>query len=99
MPISREEVQHIATLARLQFSDEAEERLTEELEAILDYVETLDEVDTAGVPPMSHGLDHDATLRDDAAEPRIEREDALSRAPEADNEYVHVPTVIPSEES
>lgn len=98
MSITREDVQHIATLARLQFSDAEEEQLTEDLEAILGYVETLDEVDTAGVPPMSHGLDHAATLRDDETTSRINRDDALSCAPEADDEYVRVPTVIASDE-
>jgi len=94
MSITRDDVQHIATLARLQFSEEEEKQLTNDLEAILGYVETLDEVDTAGVPPMSHGAAHDTTLRDDVVEVRIDREDALSRAPEADDEFVRVPRVV-----
>mgnify|MGYP006275109825 CR=1 FL=1 len=99
MSITRDDVRHIASLARLQFSDDEEERLTNELESILDYVDQLDEVDTAGVPPMSHGLDHAAPLRADDVSPRIDRDDALSRAPDADDEYIRVPTVIASEEA
>ena len=94
MAVSKEEVQKIATLARLRFSDEEEDRLADELSRVLDYMDTLQEVDTAGVPPMSHVLTEENVFREDEVEQRIKRKDALSNAPETDGTYVLVPKVI-----
>lgn len=94
MAISKEEVQHIASLARLRFSEDEEEQLAGEMSRILDHVETLNELDTTGVPPMSHVLDVHNVFRDDEVEERIDREDALQNAPDADGEYFRVPKVI-----
>lgn len=94
MALSREEVQHVAQLARLDFSDEEEQRMAAEMSQILDYVEKLDELDTSGVPPMSHVLDVTNVFRDDEIESRIDREQALEPAPETDDGYFQVPQVI-----
>lgn len=94
MAISKEDVQHIASLARLRFSDDEEEQLAEEMSRILDYVDTLNELDTTGVPPMSHVLDLHNVFRDDHIEERIDRDQALQNAPDADGEYFRVPKVI-----
>lgn len=94
MAVSRDDVQHVAQLARLDFSEEEEAQMTEELSQILDYVDTLDELDTSGVPPMSHVLDVTNVFRADEVESRIDREQALEPAPEADGEYFRVPKVI-----
>lgn len=94
MAISKEDVQHIASLARLRFSDDEEEQLAEEMSRILDYVDTLNELDTTGVPPMSHVLDLHNVFRDDDIEERIDRDQALQNAPDADGEYFRVPKVI-----
>ncbi|PQJ33258.1 asparaginyl/glutamyl-tRNA amidotransferase subunit C [Salinibacter sp. 10B] len=94
MALSREDVRHVAELARLQFSDEEEARMAEEMSQILDYVEKLDELDTSGVPPMSHVLDVTNVFREDEIEARIDQEQALEPAPEADGEYFQVPQVI-----
>ncbi len=94
MAITREEVRHIARLARLRFSDEEEGRMAEEMGRILDYVDKLDELDTTGVPPMSHVLDIHNVMREDEVEARIGREDALKNAPDADDAYFRVPKVI-----
>ncbi len=94
MAISKEEVQHIASLARLRFSDEEEDRMADEMSSLLDYVDKLREVDTAGVPPMSHVLTEENVFREDEVEQRIKRKDALSNAPETDGTYVLVPKVI-----
>jgi aspartyl-tRNA(Asn)/glutamyl-tRNA(Gln) amidotransferase subunit C len=61
---------------------------------ILDYVEKLDELDTSGVPPMSHVLDVTNVYREDEIEQRIDQEQALAPAPEADGEHFLVPQVI-----
>jgi aspartyl-tRNA(Asn)/glutamyl-tRNA(Gln) amidotransferase subunit C len=94
MALSREEVRHVAQLARLDFSAEEEKQMAEEMSQILDYVEKLDELDTSGVPPMSHVLDVTNVFRDDKIESRIDRDQALESAPETDDAYFQVPQVI-----
>lgn len=94
MSISRDDVRHVAELARLDFSDDDEKRMAEEMSQILDYVEKLDELDTSGVPPMSHVLDVSNVFREDEIESRIDREQALEPASETDDGYFQVPQVI-----
>lgn len=94
MSVSREDVRHVAQLARLDFSEEEEGQMAEELSQILDYVDKLDELDTSGVPPMSHVLDITNVFRPDEVEERIDRGQALEPAPEADDEFFQVPKVI-----
>ena len=94
MAISVEEVRRIASLSRLRFSEEKEEELAEQMSSILDYMEKLNELDTSGVPPMSHVLDLKNVYREDEVETRISREEALSNAPDADSTYFRVPKVI-----
>jgi aspartyl-tRNA(Asn)/glutamyl-tRNA(Gln) amidotransferase subunit C len=94
MALSRDEVQHVAELARLSFSDEEEERMADEMSQILDHFEKLDELDTSGVPPMSHVLDVTNVFREDEIEERIDQEQALEPAPETDGGYFQVPKVV-----
>lgn len=94
MAISREDVRHIAKLARLRFSDDGEAKMADEMGQILDYVDKLNELDTTGVPPMSHVLDVHNVFREDEVEQRIDHEDALRDAPDADSDYFRVPKVI-----
>ena len=96
MSVSRDDVQHVAQLARLDFSEDEEAKMAEELSQILDYVDKLDELDTSGVPPMSHVLDVTNVFRPDEVEERIDRAEALEPAPEADDEYFRVPKVVGS---
>ncbi len=65
--ISREQVDRVAAMARLSFSDDEAARIGSDLEAILDYVETLNELDTEGIQPMSHVIPLDAPMRDGTA--------------------------------
>ena len=94
MSISRDEVRHVAELARLNFSDEEEAKMAEEMSQILDYVEKLNELDTSGVPPMSHVLDVTNVFREDEIESRIDQEQALEPAPESDGAHFQVPQVV-----
>ncbi|MCS3703006.1 Asp-tRNA(Asn)/Glu-tRNA(Gln) amidotransferase subunit GatC [Salinibacter ruber] len=94
MSVTRDDVRHVAQLARLDFSEEEEARMAEELSEILGYVEKLDELDTAGVPPMSHVLDVTNVFRSDEIEERIDRGQALEPAPDVDNEHFLVPQVV-----
>lgn len=94
MALSRDEVRHVAELARLEFSEDEEEQMAEEMSQILDYVDKLDEIDTSGVPPMSHVLDVSNVFRADEVESRIDQEQALAPAPETDGAYFQVPKVV-----
>ena len=94
MSVSRDDVQHVAQLARLDFSEAEEAQMADELSQILDYVDKLDELDTSGVPPMSHVLDVTNVFRPDEVKERIDRGQALELAPGADDEYFRVPKVL-----
>jgi len=94
MALSTDEVRYIARLARLRFSEDDEQRLAQEMGKVLDYMDTLNELDTSGVPPMSHVLDLYNVQRKDEEASRISHDDALSNAPDADGDYFRVPKVI-----
>ncbi len=94
MAVTVEKVRYIASLARLRFTEEEEARLAREMSEVLAYVAKLEELDTEGVPTLSHVLDTRNVFREDAARARISREEALRGAPEADNAYFRVPKVI-----
>jgi aspartyl-tRNA(Asn)/glutamyl-tRNA(Gln) amidotransferase subunit C len=94
MSVTRDDVRHVARLARLDFSAEDEAQMAKELSQILGHVDKLDELDTSGVPPMSHVLDVTNVFRADEIEERIDRGQALEPAPDADEEHFLVPQVI-----
>jgi len=94
MSISKEEVRHIAKLARLSFTEAEEEVLSHEMSRILDYVDTLNQVDTSAIEPMTHVHDLGQVLRADTVCDRITHEDGLKNAPDTDGEYFRVPKVI-----
>ncbi|MBI5379754.1 MAG: Asp-tRNA(Asn)/Glu-tRNA(Gln) amidotransferase subunit GatC [Nitrospirae bacterium] len=94
MKLTREEVNHVARLARLHFSEEEAERFREQLSAILTYVEKLGELDTTGVEPTSHVLPIRNVFREDAVLPSLPREEALANAPDRTEEFYRVPKII-----
>ena len=94
MAITREEVRHIAKLARLEFTEAEEETLAQDMSRILDYMDMLNELDTSEVEPMTHVLDLAHVVRTDSVEKRISKEDAVKNAPDTDGEYFRVPKVI-----
>ena len=91
MAISRDEVLHVARLARLALTDAEVERLTGELDAILDAVGIVAELDLADVPPTSHPLDLVNVWDEDEPRPSLSLEDALANAPDADGVLFRVP--------
>ncbi len=97
MPVTRKEVEHIAALARLSFSEDAKERLTHELNEILAYMEKLNELDTSNVAPLSYIADTISAatmMREDEAHPSLPREEALKNAPNSTDKFFKVPKVI-----
>ena len=93
MAISRDEVLHVARLARLALTDEEVERLTEELGAILEAVSIVGELDLADVPPTSHPLDLVNVWDEDEPRPSLALDDVFANAPERDGDLFRVPPV------
>lgn len=92
--ISREDVQHVAKLARLSFSNEDIELFTNQLNQILTYMDKLNELDTAHVEPTHHALAITNAFREDAIRPSVSNEKSLANAPaKADGSFT-VPRVI-----
>lgn len=92
--ISREEVRHVAKLARLDLSEQEEVRMTGQMNDILSYMEKLNKLDTANVPAMSHAIQLRNVFRPDEVQPSLDRGDALANAPETDGVSFIVPKVI-----
>jgi aspartyl-tRNA(Asn)/glutamyl-tRNA(Gln) amidotransferase subunit C len=92
--ISREEVQHVARLARLHLTDEEAERMREQLDAILAYIDKLRELDVEGVEPTAHAVPLVNVMRDDALAPCLSQAQALANAPDRADEFFRVPRII-----
>ena len=92
--IDKETVRHVAMLSRLAMSDGELDRFTEQLNAILDYIGKLDQLDTSSVEPMSHALALKNVFRGDEAGPPLPPEKALGNAPEEDEGFFRVPRII-----
>jgi aspartyl-tRNA(Asn)/glutamyl-tRNA(Gln) amidotransferase subunit C len=90
--IDREQVLHVARLARLRLSDDEVERMGEELSTILDHIEKLNELDLEGVEPTSHVIELENVLREDVSRPSLPHDKALEQAPDAAAEGFRVPS-------
>ncbi len=92
MAISRDDVLHVARLARLELSDAEVERFREQLSAILDAVSKVQELDLSDVPPTSHpSADVVNVWREDEPRPSLPREEALANAPASQDGMFRVP--------
>jgi aspartyl-tRNA(Asn)/glutamyl-tRNA(Gln) amidotransferase subunit C len=91
MAISRDEVLHVARLAWLALTDDEIERLTSELDKILDAVGIVSELDLADVPPTSHPLELVNVDDDDVARDSLPLEDVLANAPDSEDDLFKVP--------
>ena len=91
MAISREEVLHVARLARLELSDGELDRFAEQLNAILDAVGKVAELDLAGVEPTSHPLDLVNVWAEDEPRPCLSVDEALANAPDREGGSFRVP--------
>jgi len=94
MPLTREEVLHIAQLARVGLSEEDVATFQEQLSEILDHFETLKALDTEGVEPTSHPLSLESVMRPDEVRPSLPREEVLANAPLADADAFRVRAVL-----
>ena len=94
MALTREEVLHVAKLARLSLRPEEIETFTRQLNDVLGYVAKLQEVDTKGVPPLAHVIPLSNAFREDEVQTGLEREGSLANAPERTEGAFVVPRVI-----
>jgi aspartyl-tRNA(Asn)/glutamyl-tRNA(Gln) amidotransferase subunit C len=90
--IDREQVLHVARLARLQLSEQEVDRMAGEMSTILGHVETMNELDLEGVEPTSHVVELQNVLREDVPRDCLPRERALEQAPDAAGGGFRVPT-------
>jgi aspartyl-tRNA(Asn)/glutamyl-tRNA(Gln) amidotransferase subunit C len=98
MKLSREEVIHIATLARLGMSEADIEKAREQLSNILENFEILKEVDTTDVPPTAQSINLQNVMRDDVTEPSLSAEDVLANAPDREEDFFKLRAVLDIEE-
>ncbi len=91
MAITRDEVLHVAKLARLELSDDEVDRLTRELGAILEAVGKVAELDLDGVPPTSHPLELVNAWGEDEARPSLPLDEAFANAPHREADLFRVP--------
>ncbi len=94
MKITRKDVEHVALLSRLELNESEVAKFTGQLNAILDYIEVLNKVDTTGIEPTAHVLPLKNVMRVDEVKPSLPRELALANAPEQEDGYFKVPKVI-----
>ncbi len=94
MPLTIEEVEHIAALARLELSPEQKSRYREQLSHILDYIAKLRELDTSDVPPTAGGGMSTMRLRADESRPSLPADVVLRNAPEAEDDQFKIPPVF-----
>lgn len=94
MAITRDEVLHVARLARLELTEEEIERLTEQLGAILDAVGKVAELDLSEVPPTSHPLDLVNVWGEDEPHESLPLDEALANAPEREGDLFRVPPTV-----
>ena len=92
--IDRKDVEHVARLTRLALTDAELERMREQLDAILAYIDKLRELDVEGVEPTSHAVPLVNVMRDDDLTPSLSQEAALANAPDRAGELFRVPRII-----
>lgn len=92
--ITREDVERLADTARLYILEDEIEQMTEELNKIIEYAQTLQEVDTTGVEPTIHVIELTNVMRDDTPEEGIDRDLLFKNAPDHEDGQFKVPSVL-----
>src|SRR5574337_749273 len=94
MKITLQEVEHVARLARLELTAEEKERMRAQLDSILSYIDTLNELDTSAVEPTSHVLPMTNVFLEDEVSPSLAQEAALAKAPDRHDLFFRVPRIL-----
>ena len=91
---TKKELDHLATLARIELNDEEQEKFSRELASILDYIEKLKEVDVSKSEPTTHVMQIENVFRKDEVKPSIDIEKVLKYAPDRKARFFRVPKII-----
>ncbi len=94
MAVTKKDVEKIAELAKLKFSDEELENFTPQMNEILSYMDKLNELDTEDVKPLSHPVEQINVFREDELKSSVSTEEALKNAPDKTDNHFKVPKVI-----
>jgi aspartyl-tRNA(Asn)/glutamyl-tRNA(Gln) amidotransferase subunit C len=94
MSVTIKDVEHIANLAKLEFTDAEKEKLTHQMNQILEYMGQLNSLDTGAVEPLSHVIELNNVFRPDEVKPGVSTEEALQNAPDKNDQFFKVPKVI-----
>jgi aspartyl-tRNA(Asn)/glutamyl-tRNA(Gln) amidotransferase subunit C len=94
MAITIQDVEHIAKLAKLEFTDAEKEKFTHQLNQILEYMDQLNTLDTSTVEPLSHVIELSNVFRKDEVKSGVPTEEALKNAPAKNEKFFKVPKVI-----
>ena len=94
MSLSDKDVKHVAVLSRLGLNDDELQKYEKELNDVLNFMEKLNELDTKGIEPTSHVLDIHNVFRSDKVEESLSLEDVLANAPDRDEDYFKVPSIL-----
>jgi aspartyl-tRNA(Asn)/glutamyl-tRNA(Gln) amidotransferase subunit C len=94
MEIGKEQVAHVAKLARLEVSEDEKAAFARQLSAILTYIDQLKGLDTAGVEPTATVLPTDNIFREDEVRPSLTPEQALANAPDREDGFFRVPKIL-----
>jgi aspartyl-tRNA(Asn)/glutamyl-tRNA(Gln) amidotransferase subunit C len=93
VPLSRDEVRHVAMLARLGLEPGDEDFYAEQLSGILAHIDRLKELDTEAIPPTAQVVEVANTLREDIPRPGLDQAEALANAPAAVDGFFRVPSI------
>ena len=94
MAISREQVEHVAHLARLGLTDDEKARLEEQLSHILEAMQVIDRLDTSAIPPTAQVIPLHTVMREDVVRPSLPVDEVLRNAPRREGDFFKVPPVF-----
>lgn len=94
MKITRETIEHVANLARLNLTEQEKEKLTIEMANIISYVDKLNELDTSGISPTAHVIPIKNVFREDKVEKSYDRDKMLANAPSHEDGCFKVPKIV-----
>ncbi|RJS85920.1 Asp-tRNA(Asn)/Glu-tRNA(Gln) amidotransferase subunit GatC [Candidatus Bathyarchaeota archaeon] len=92
--ITKQDVEHIAWLARIELTEEEKELFTKQFNEILQYFSKLDEIDTDGVPPTYHVIEVSNVFRDDEVQESLNQEEALRNAKRKEKGFFKAPRIL-----
>jgi aspartyl-tRNA(Asn)/glutamyl-tRNA(Gln) amidotransferase subunit C len=95
--ITRDDVAHVARLARLSLTDDELDRFTGQLAAVLEHAQDVESLDVGGVPPTAHPLPLKNVLRPDVPVPSLDRDEVLAAAPAVEDDRFAVPPILGEE--